>query len=83
MAPRKIFKIQSRSGLGLQINGKTAPMIQKITHEPFPEVQKVQNIMPDSKEEYWVALALYRLHLDWLYLVLLGLFVPLLFFLYK
>lgn len=67
MAPRKIFKIQSRSGLGLQINGKTAPMIQKITHEPFPEVQKVQNIMPDSKEEYWVALALYRLHLDFVF----------------
>lgn len=66
MAPRKIFKIKSRSGLGLKVNPKTAPLVQlKPSHEPFPEVQPIQGIMPDSKEEYWVALALDRLHLDY------------------
>lgn len=39
-------------------------MIQRPKHEPFPEVQPIQGMMPDSKEEYWVALALYRLNLD-------------------
>ena len=65
MPPRKICKIKSRSGLGLKLNAKTAPLVQlRPSHEPFPEVKPIQGIMPDSKEEYWVALALYRLHLD-------------------
>lgn len=64
MPRKKIFQIKSRSGLGLKVNGKPAPMISRPKHEPFPEVQPIQGMMPDSKEEYWVALALYRLHLD-------------------
>ena len=63
--PRKLpFHIKSRSGLGLKLNPKTAPLRRIPKKEPFPEVQRIQGIMPDSKEEYWVALALYRLHLD-------------------
>lgn len=65
MPPRKIFKIKSRSGLGIKLNAKTAPIVKlRPEHEPFPEVKPIQGIMPDSKEEYWVALALWRLHLD-------------------
>lgn len=65
MAPRKVFKIKSRSGIGRTLKGKPAPMVMlKPSHEPFPEVRPIQGMMPDSKEEYWVALALYRLHLD-------------------
>lgn len=64
MPRKKIFQIKSRSGLGLKVKGQPAPMIQRPKHEPFPEVQPIQGMMPDSKEEYWVALALYRLHLD-------------------
>lgn len=30
-------------------------------------IQPIQGIMPDSKEEYWVAVGLYRLHLDFEY----------------
>lgn len=65
MAPRKIFKIKSSSGMGHKLKGNPAPMVQlRPAHEPFPEVKPIQGMMPDSKEEYWVALALYRLHLD-------------------
>lgn len=53
--------------MGIKVKGLPAPKIQRPKHEPFPEVQRVQNIMPDSKEEYWVALALYRLHLDFIF----------------
>ncbi len=63
--PKKLpFQIKARSGLGLKLTPKTAPMRIIPKKEPFPEVQPVQGIMPDSKEEYWVALALYRLKLD-------------------
>ena len=64
MPRKKVFQIHSRSGLGLKVEGKPAPLVIRPTHEPFPEIQPVQGIMPDSKEEYWVALALYRLGLD-------------------
>lgn len=67
MPRRKIFQIKSRSGLGLKVDGRPAPMIYRPTHEPFPEVKPIQNIMPDSKEEYWVALALYRLKLEFVF----------------
>lgn len=45
-------------------------MPEKMSNEfkpPFPEVKPVQGIMPDSKEEYWVALALYKLHIDFVF----------------
>ena len=42
----------------------TAPLRHFPKKDPFPEIQPVQGIWPDSKEEYWVALALYRLKLD-------------------
>ena len=65
MPPRKIFRIHSNSGIGRKLTGKPAPIVTlRLAHEPFPEVKPVQGIMPDSKEEYWVALALYRLKLD-------------------
>lgn len=67
MPRKKIYQIKSRSGLGLRVDGRPAPMIQRPTHEPFPEVKPVQGIMPDSKEEYWVALALYRLKIDFVF----------------
>lgn len=67
MPRRKIFQIKSRSGIGVKVKGQPAPMIQRLKHEPFPEVKPIQGMMPDSKEEYWVALALYRLHLDFIF----------------
>ena len=33
----------------------------------FPEIKPVQGQMPDSKEEYWCALALYKLKLDFVF----------------
>ena len=45
--------------MGIKVKGLPAPKIQRPKHEPFPEVQRVQNIMPDSKDEYWVAIALF------------------------
>lgn len=68
MPPRKVFQIKSRSGLGRKLIARTAPLVKlRPEHEPFPEIKPIQGMWPDSKEEYWVALALYRLHLDFEY----------------
>ena len=63
--PKKLpFHIKSRSGLGLKLTPHTAPLRHIPVTDPFPEIKPIQGIMPDSKEEYWIALALYRLKLD-------------------
>lgn len=63
--PRKqVFRIKRRSGLGLKLDPVTAPLRKKPEMNPLPEIKPIQGIMPDSKEEYWVALALYRLKID-------------------
>ncbi len=64
MPRRKIFRIKARSGLVLKLDPVTAPLRRIPKKEPFPEIEPIQGMMPDSKEEYWVALALYRLKLD-------------------
>ena len=65
MTKRKTtFQISSRSGIGRKLKGHPHPQRIKQTHEPWPEIKPVQGIMPDSKEEYWVALALWKLHID-------------------
>lgn len=64
MPRKKIFRIKSRSGLGLKLDPVTAPLRKIPKKDPFPEIEPIQGMMPDSKEEYWVALALYRLKLD-------------------
>ena len=65
-ARRKVY-IPSRSGIGRK------PVLTKPINYPTevrsanPEVKRVQGIMPDSKEEYWVALALWKLHIDFVF----------------
>ena len=67
VAKKDVFQIKGRSTVrtaGNKIKLKGVP--KKSTHiakEKFPEKKPVQGIMPDSKEEYWCALALYRLNL--------------------
>ena len=67
MAPKRKYYIPSKSGIGrkpvLSLPEKT-PMYFKL---PEPEIQRVQGIMPDSKEEFWVALALYKLKIDFVF----------------
>lgn len=67
MPRKKVFQIKSRSGLGLKVQPILPPKIVRPKHDPFPEIKPIQGIMPDSKEEYWVALALYRLHMDFIF----------------
>jgi len=67
MAPRKRIYISSRSGMGRKPILKLPEMISNELKPPLPEVQRVQGIMPDSKEEYWVALALWKLHIDFVF----------------
>ena len=67
MAPKKRIYISSRSGIGRKPILKLPEKISNDLTPPFPEVQRVQNIMPDSKEEYWVALALYKMHIDFVF----------------
>lgn len=67
MAPKKRIYISSRSGIGRKPILKLPEKYSGALKNNFPEVQRVQNIMPDSKEEYWVALALYKLHIDFVF----------------
>ena len=64
MPRRKVFKIKTKTGIGHKLYGVTAPKRRVPSHPPFPEIKPIQGMMPDSKEEYWVALALYKLKLD-------------------
>ena len=62
------FQIKGRStvrGAGNKVEVKPRRFgIGHIPKEQFPEKRPVQGIMPDSKEEYWCALALYKLKID-------------------
>lgn len=55
---------------------KTEPKLIKhpYTEEvmPITEIQPIQGIMPDSKEEYWVALALNKLKIKYIFQYKLG-----------
>lgn len=64
MPRKKVFRIKTRSGLGHKLIGVTSPKRKILSHPPFPEIKPIQGMMPDSKEEYWVALALYKLKLE-------------------
>lgn len=68
MSAKKRFYIKSRSGIGKK---PTLSLPEKYSTDftvgNKPEKQRVQGIMPDSKEEYWVALALYKLHIDFVF----------------
>lgn len=67
MAPKKKIYIASRSGIGKKPRLDLPDKMSNDFKPPFPEVERVQGIMPDSKEEYWVALALYKLHIDFVF----------------
>ena len=63
----KAFQLKGRSTLrtaGNKVYVRPKPKgSSHIAKEKFPEKQPVKGQMPDSKEEYWCALALYRLKL--------------------
>lgn len=64
MTKKGLFQIPSRSGVGRKLEGHVSPKYDRHISNPFPEIKPVQGIMPDSKEEYWVALALWKLKID-------------------
>lgn len=67
----EVFQIKGRSTLrpaGNKIYVRPRPMGSSHIPKPrFPDIKPVQGIMPDSKEEYWCALALWRLHTDFVF----------------
>lgn len=67
MAPKKRIYIKSRSGMGRKPVLRLPEKYSTVLTNSFPEVKRVQGIMPDSKEEYWVALALYKLKIDFIF----------------
>ena len=67
MAPKRRIYIKSRSGMGKKPVLRLPEKYSTVLTNNFPEVQRVQGIMPDSKEEYWVALALYKLKIDFVF----------------
>lgn len=67
MAPKKRIYIKSRSGMGRKPVLRLPEKYSNVLTTSFPEVKRVQGIMPDSKEEYWVALALYKLKIDFIF----------------
>lgn len=71
-AKSDVFQIKGRStvrtaGNKVYVRPRRAGSGTHIPKEKFPEPKPVQGIMPDSKEEYWCALALYRLRLDFVF----------------
>ena len=67
MAPKRRIYIKSRSGMGKKPVLRLPEKYSTVLTNSFPEVQRVQGIMPDSKEEYWVALALYKRKIDFVF----------------
>lgn len=67
VSKKDVFQIKGRSTVrtaGNKVYVRPRPVGSSHIAKPqFPEKKPVQGIMPDSKEEYWCALALYRLHL--------------------
>lgn len=63
----KAFQLKSSTGIGRKV--KLPNYMKKIrsleVDNDFPIIQPVQGIMPDSKEEYWVALALNKMRLQY------------------
>lgn len=65
MAGKRRLYIKSTSGIGRKPKLKLPEKVSGVLKPTaFPEVRPVQGIMPDSKEEYWVALALYKLRIS-------------------
>ena len=67
MAPKRKYYIPSRSGIGRKPMLHIPAKLPNYFKMPEPEIQRVQGIMPDSKEEFWVALALYKLKIDFVF----------------
>lgn len=71
VAKKDIFQIKGRSTVrtaGNKVYVRPKPVSSSHLAKPaFPEKKPVQGQMPDSKEEYWCALALYRLKLDFVF----------------
>ena len=67
MAGTKKHYITSYSGIGKKPKLYLPEKIDTRIKHSNPEIQRVQGIWPDSKEEYWVALALWKLHVDFKY----------------
>ncbi len=67
-ALKDVFQIKGRSTIrtaGNKVYVRPKPVTSShIAKEKFPEKKPVKGVMPDSKEEFWCALALYRLKLD-------------------
>jgi hypothetical protein len=70
-AKRDVFQIKGRSTIrtaGNKVYVRPKPLSSTHIAKPkFPDIKPVQGIMPDSKEEYWCALALYKLKLDFVF----------------
>ena len=64
MTPKRNVYIPSKSGIGKKLRNHFPKKIQTTYKAPEPEIKPIQGQWPDSKEEFWVALALYKLHLD-------------------
>lgn len=65
--PKDVFSIKSNTGIGIKVSPRYGLKYDTFVKEDLPEVKPVQGIMPDSKEEYWVALALYKLRIEFVF----------------
>jgi len=63
----KVFQFGKKKGKKIPLQNK--PVEDVVFKQPDDEeaIQPVQGITPGSKEEYWVALALYRLGINFYY----------------
>lgn len=61
----KVFKFKTRKGKKIRLSKR--PVEFKIDSQADIELKPIQGIYPQSKEEYYVAIALDRLGLDYIY----------------
>lgn len=61
-----VFRL-SRRKTGRKLPPRYAHKVSTFIKEELPEIHPIQNIMPDSKEEFWVYLALERLKLKYIF----------------
>lgn len=57
----------SRRKIGRKIEPRYGQKIKTFIRDEFPEIKPIQGIMPDSKEEYWVSLALDLLKIEYIF----------------
>jgi len=62
-----VFQLTKASSRHLRPAKQVRPMDKALPGQGFPELKPIQGLMPDSKEEFWISLALDKLGYEYIY----------------